>query len=294
MAKTAQVFYDVTQCLGIKDSEYFFALINRESRFQITAESHTGASCYGQLTGIAIADINQRFLEPYKRSDNENCAKVLNHFQDLPTQRTGKYSYRKPPVTRCTAHSNPYSCLFYSAIYYKEALKRAEKLVRDMDMILVKVKGQKGYWIFRNQAQYDAYFKGKDKTAIVDEKRISLLQNKKLSAHVIAMTAYNGGPSVEGLFKKYINQIKGRIWHPTHQQSILSMLFSKDPWGIPPGDFVDSFSESIREQGRSEEVVNYAKNVFNDYENISRGLSPACGALPAEKIRNPERQYKKI
>ena len=289
VAKTAQVFYDVTQCLGIQESEYFFALINRESRFQITAQSATGASCYGQLTGIAIADINQRFL-PYNSND-ENCAEVFSHFQPLPVKKKGR-RYTKTSTARCRAYSNPYSCLFYSALYYKKALERAERLVRDMDMILVRVKGQRRPWVFKDQDQYDEYFKTQDKGQIVSEQRLSLLQNKQLAAHVIAMTAYNGGPSVERGFRHYINQIKSRMWHPLHQRNIISMIFSKTPWGIPQGDFVDSFTRSLKAQkAYRSETVGYTKDVFSDYEKISQGIAPACGVLPAKKALTPEGQY---
>lgn len=296
VSQTAQAFYDVTQCLGIKDSEYFFALINRESRFQITAESPTGASCYGQLTAIAMEDINRRLHKrsrlphPYN-SDTKNCGNVINHFEPLPTEERENRRYKKTELALCRLYSNPYSCLFYSAFYYKQALDRAIRLVDRMDLIIVKVKESKRSLVFRDQDHFDHYFANRDKGDIISVKRISLIQDKKLAAQVIALAGYNGGPGkVRSIFKNFVNNIKTRLWHPKSQRAILSMLFSKIPWGIPKGDLIGALSDQISSKYRKE-TGDYATAVLKDYERISSGLAPACGTIPAKDALTPERQY---
>ena len=297
VSQTAQAFYDVTQCLGIENSEYFFALINRESRFQITAESPTGASCYGQLTAIAMEDVNRRLSgrsrlpHPYN-SDEKNCGTVMSHFEPLPTEKRETGGYRKAGPALCRLHSNPYSCLFYSAFYYKQALDRAIRLVDRMDLLIVKVKGKKRSLVFRDQDHFDNYFANRDKGEITSVKRISLIQDKKLAAHAVALAGYNGGPGkVRNIFKSFMNNIKARLWHPSSQRAILSMLFSKIPWGIPKGDLIDTLSNNITSNYRKE-TGDYATAVLKDYERISSGLAPACGTtIPAKEALRPEGQY---
>lgn len=295
-SQTAQAFYDVTQCLGIKNSEYFFALINRESRFQITAESPTGASCYGQLTAIAMEDINRRLQDrnrlphPYN-SDEKNCGTVNNHFEPLPTETRESGGFRKTGQALCRLHSNPYSCLFYSAFYYKQALDRAIRLVDRMDLLIVKVKESEKSLVFRDQDHFDSYFANRDKGEITSVKRISLIQDKELAAQVIALAGYNGGPGkVRNIFRNFVNNIKARLWHPSSQRAILSMLFSKIPWGIPKGDLISALSDQISSQYR-EETGDFATAVLADYERISSGLAPACGSIPAKDALTPEKQY---
>ena len=302
ISQTAQAFYDVTQCLGIKESEYFFALINQESKFHITAQSGTGASCYGQLTGIAIEDINRRINNrmPYE-GNQKNCETVSSHFQKLPVTKVKKtnskgrtyYAYVKTESALCRLHSNPYSCLFYAAAYYQEALKRARRLVDRMDLVLVKMKDGKKL-IFKDEDHYEGYFSTRDVKQIASTTRISLIQDKDLATQIIALASYNGGPGkVRNIFRKLMDDVKGRLWHPSSQKAILSMLFAKIPWGIPKGDFVDVFSDHLTSQYRKE-TGDYAKHALKAYENISKGLAPACGAIPAEDALKPEKQYYEI
>ena len=296
VSQTAQAFHDVTQCLDIKESEYFFALINQESKFHITAQSWTGASCYGQLTGIAIEDINRKMKikTPYNTT-LKSCEAVDRHFQKLTVERRKRknskyYQYVKTRDTLCQLHSNPYSCLLYSAFYYKEALKRARQLVDDMDLILVTTKDSK-QMMFRDQYHYENYFRHNDKQTIKSTFRISLLQDKEVAAQIIALASYNGGPGkVRNIFKRLMSKVKGQIWNHNSQQSMLSMLFSKVPWGIPKGDFVDVFSNHLTSQYKKE-TGEYAKHVLREYEKISKNLAPACGVIPAKEALKPEKQF---
>ena len=291
ISQTAQAFYDVTQCLNIEAPEYLFAMINRESKFHITAESGTGASCYGQLTGIAIEDVNRliKKRKPYN-NDQKSCETVVQHFQPLPVKKKGG-RYRKTGTALCRLHSNPYSCLAYSAIYYKETLKQAKRLIHRMDLILVTMKGSKKQMIFRDQDHFDNYFATTDQGKIASTARISLVKDKDLVAQTIALAGYNGGPGkVRGLFKSFMNNVKGGLWNPSSQKTVLSMLFSKTPWGIPNGDFVNEFSKHLSVQYK-EETAKYAKHVFTEYEDISKGLAPACGVIPAKDALQPEGQF---
>jgi len=237
---------------------------------------------------------------PYE-GNQKSCEPVSRHFQKLPvtkvkkTNRKGRtyYAYVKTESALCRLHSNPYSCLFYSAVYYQEALKRASRLVDRMDLVLVKMKDGKKL-IFKDVDHYEGYFSTRDMKQIASTTRISLVQDKALAAQIIAMASYNGGPGkVRSIFRNLMDNVKGRLWHPTSQKTILSMLFAKIPWGIPNGDFVDVFSDHLTSKYRKE-TGDYAKHVLKAYENISKGLAPACGVIPAEDALKPEKQYYEI
>ena len=294
--------------MGIENPEHFFALINQESRFQITAESHTGASCYGQLTGIAVEDINRRFLSSAIKRMNKNeagCENLRENWEKLSAEKRrnskGERYWGKTETALCRAHSNPYSCMLYSTVYYQHTLNTARKVIDSMDMILVRVQGENNPMIFKDEKHYKKYFSTRDRSRIVSEKRISLIQDRELTAQILAFTAYNGGPgAMESFFTTYIDTVKGRLWHPNSQKKMISMLFSKVPWGIPTGDFLDTFTGHMMEKAKEDkndafrvETAKYAKNVLKGYEKIAEGRRPACGNIP-KAILKPEGQYKSI
>ncbi len=287
---TARVFYDVAKCLGMRQPEYFFALINRESRFQITARSATGASCYGQLTGIAIADVNSRFL-PYRGKDAKSCGAINNHFERLPTK-----GHKRSRTATCAAHSNPYSCLMYSAVYYMQALKKARQLIDDLDIVIVTMKGKpKERLIFKSREKFEKYFSrpGRSKDDIVKEESISLLQDKETAAQILAFQSYNGGPgNARNKFKSYVNDIKTRIWGGGRtSKNYLGQIFSKKPYGIGPGDFLETFSKySLANRVRGE-TASFPRNVLNDYQSVAGHLAPSCGGIPYKKLTSPPGKF---
>ena len=288
---TARVFYDVAKCLGMEKPEYFFALINRESRFQITARSPTGASCYGQLTGVAIADVNIRFL-PYPGKDKKSCETINKYFDYMPT--TG--IRRVDPQTTCAAHSNPYSCLMYSAVYYTQALEKAKKLIDSLDIVIVTIKGKpKERLIFKTEEEFERHFNKPEnsKSNIASLRRISLLQDKETAAQILAFQSYNGGPeSTRNLFKSYIRDIKGFIWGGgSKSKDYIKQIFSKKPWGIAPGDFLETFSNYTK-KGHRQETVSFPENVLNDYHQVTSGLAPSCGNIPYDELTKPPGRFK--
>ena len=305
MSDTARAFRDVTKCLGLEKPEYFFALINRESRFQITARSRTNASCYGQLTAIAIADVNLMLQRQggFQGKDAQSCSSVSAFFetmQTMPARGTGR-GYRKPSQTVCAAHSNPYSCLMYSAMYYRHSLRIAERAIDDADIVIVTMKGRpKERLIFKSRAEFERHFEkpGNSKKDIAEENSLSLLQDKETAAYMLAFQSYNGGyGSARSLFRRYINNIKGRIWGGGGgSQTYVKQIFSKKPYGITPGDFLETFTKwtanpSDRKRGQRRETRLFPANVLNDYQRVTGGMAPACGNIPYRELTRAPRRF---
>ncbi len=288
---TARVFHEVSQCLNIKDPSFFFALINRESRFQIAAESGTGASCYGQLTGIAITDINKRFL-PAKINDPNKCTAITENWEPLSTTAGN----RKTDKTICTLHSNPYSCLFYSALYYLHSLEEAKKIVEDLDIVTVRLDSNpKNLLIFKGKKDFESHRANNQEEfkEIKEIKYISIFQDKKLITQTIALQGYNGGPEmIKNQLKNYANTIKGTLWSETEtslSRTYKQAIFNKKPYGIPTSDFIETFGKYV-ENHRSQEAGVFAKKVLQDFYDITKN-NPSCGDIP-RNINKPKNQFK--
>ena len=290
---TASIFHEISQCLDIKDPSFFFALLNRESRFQITAESSTGASCYGQLTGVAIADINQRFI-PITVKNHNKCKSLLRNWKKLNTVGNNK----KTNETICTAHSNPYSCLFYSGVYYKSAVEKARKLVKELDIITVKLHSTPNKILsFRTLERYNKYFAGKDLSDIKEKKSVSIFQDRELVAQSIALQGYNGGPkSIRNLLLSYTNDIKGSLWSQNQLGKIYKkQIFSKQPYGIPSSDFIETFGKYVEKNYINDNRIQtgtFAKKVLADFHKVTNNIHPSCGNIPAKDLSNPKGQFK--
>ena len=304
---TMQVFHDVTQCTDIKRPEYFFALINRESRFQISARSRTGASCYGQLTAVALADINgadgkfttqdiQKISQNLKSSKKrEACGRIMKNWSSVPTVTTASY-FKKTARGKCTLYSNPYSCLLYSALYYKKGVQHLKKVSDELNSYLVTKKdGQK--MLFLNLPDLVDYIKSR-KLLTNDIKTISetnFIENEDEVAHLIALKYYNGGPKVASLYKSYITKIKSEIWGKKASRSktrlVNYLLVENPPVGISTADFLQSFSKYTKSNYGSNhagQVASFGKNVLTDFDSVSKNIQPSCGGLPANALMYPK------
>ena len=293
--ETMRSFYDVTKCLDIKKPDYFFALINRESRFQISARSSTGASCYGQLTAPAIADINSSL--PYAaRGDKKSCNNFVKNWTSIKTRRVrnsdGKIVHIKTKPAKCELYSNPYSCFFYSALYYKKAVQAARDLIDKLSvMVVINKKNQK--LVFIDQKALNSHYEGRgEERKGIKVTKLPLVKNKEEAAQIIALMSYNGGRKVHNLYKHYMNTVKAKLWDSKYQTQMVQSLFSESPDGISSGAFLDSFSNYTRKHygnSHGKEVAAFGKKVFEDYHNVARNVNqPACGDIPAQKMLIPK------
>ena len=133
---TARAFNETADCFGFnrEAKEDIFRLFNHESSFLHNIKSSEGAKCYGQLTGIAIEEINTQIYfrdmkEPHPYSHIyedviKECpnlkSKVLNTELTKTREELGGKSFdrlkeilKKTPIS-CKLTQDPYACLFYA------------------------------------------------------------------------------------------------------------------------------------------------------------------------------------
>lgn len=292
---TAQVFREVTQCLGIEDPTYFYALINRESSFQITAESSTGASCYGQLTGVAIADINQNRL-PVEVSNLEKCEGLTANWEALNTRGNSKTNQ-----AICKASSNPYTCLAYSAVYYKHLLNQARNLVKSLSIprLSFKNKNPKQFFLFKDENHLRNHMR-KNNLQVKDREDISLFKNQEMVAKMLALQSYNGGPgTIKALFNAYVNQIKSNLWSKNipARQVFKGRRPPQAPEGMSSSDFINTFRVFTRRYSDGKNRVensDFVTAILKDYKSVvanDKDKALACGNIPYPKLLNPEARF---
>ena len=148
---TATAFNKTADCFGFKkaEKEALFKLLNHESTFLHNIKSPTGAKCYGQLTTIAIEEINKQIY--FRDSSNplpysyifddviKKCPglqhvilnskiyeaqakgeeKSLNQFDQIISQS---------PIS-CKITQNPYSCLFYTFYNFKKSFDLIDRQI---------------------------------------------------------------------------------------------------------------------------------------------------------------------
>ena len=140
---TATAFNKTADCFGFQkaEKEALFKLLNHESTFLHNIKSPTGAKCYGQLTTIAIDEINKQIYFsdsanplPYSYIFDDVIEKcpglqhvILNPEIYEPEQEGTKKSLSQfeqiisnSPIN-CKITQNPYSCLFYTFYNFKKS-----------------------------------------------------------------------------------------------------------------------------------------------------------------------------
>ena len=143
---TAKAFNKTADCFGFNksDKELIFKLFNHESSFLHNVKSSKSARCYGQLTKIALEEINKQIY--FSNSKNpfpysfifdeviEQCpglqTAVLN--PEIYEQRNKKNmkhfeSLVAKTAVNCKMTQNPYTCLFYAFYNIKINMVDIEK-----------------------------------------------------------------------------------------------------------------------------------------------------------------------
>lgn len=151
---TSNAFHQMARCFEFDAEGYrqLFALFNHESAFILNKRSHTGASCYGQLTSHAIDLINKViFFRGIKQSFASYSAIYDDVVRKCPSladkvapseiltlereERTTKAfegimrDFVKERRHICYGSHDPYFCLFYSMYTVKINLLRAGMMI---------------------------------------------------------------------------------------------------------------------------------------------------------------------
>jgi hypothetical protein len=110
----------VSHCSGV-DPKELFSVWAHESRFSPIAVSGTGAGGIAQLTGPAVAEVNDklhRFANSWVLSDDPSCRDFRSQLTPMePKQNT---------CARIVMPPNPAKNMVFGAIYYRSMLRAAE------------------------------------------------------------------------------------------------------------------------------------------------------------------------
>ncbi len=291
VALTATVFHDVARCLQIPYG-LAFAIFHHESRFVINSQSHTGALCYGQITGAAAADFNSFLDEKPHYKDikallPENilaqCPDTWKHFQRV---KVLPHAFHRrlhiPAQDKCLLTLNPYTCFFYGFAYIKILLHKSQKAIEEMNNIEVAVYKDQ---IFIFWGEKEKRVTEKKLNHIFQTEKIKIFRNEEALKHLLVIVGYNGGPVLYGvLFKKFIARLKKTLSDPKNQSLRHSLIYT----GLKISFFIDEFTSFIKEHypsrryKRRKEVAEYIKKVHQDMEFLNHFLNTHYRGLPED------------
>lgn len=126
-------FEETMSCLGV-DPREIFPIINHESQFRLNALSQSGAACIGQVIPASIEFASRD--KSYLKEMEIKCPKVRNLFEEVDVKffGTGKADYNDFNVfgtpNKCKVIENPYTCLVYTALIYRQKAEYFAKLTQ--------------------------------------------------------------------------------------------------------------------------------------------------------------------
>ena len=265
-AMTMKAFYDVTQCLDVDDRLAFSTLFH-ESRFILNIKSHTGALCYGQVTGQAVADFNS-LLEGSLYSqlssfvETSRCPQVWTHFNKIQTHTVLGKKKIQSPLSRCHLSLNPYTCLFYSIGYLKILTHLMEDTVQRENKIM-RLKQHNGWIMF-----WDGESDLKSQAESSKIEKMNIFKDELSLINILTVFSYNGGPGIRVQFKKYIRSLKENL----QEDENLRKTFFEDGLGIDyfKETFTDFLSKRYLSGKRGEEVSGFLNKIEQDTARLNQ------------------------
>ncbi len=292
-AMTAKAFHDVAECLNIPP-KLAFSILHHESRFLLNNESNTGALCYAQVTGNAIADFNS-FLDnkPNYRSmtdllpENiqERCPEKWKHFKKVNTrynERRKRFEI-KSDQDRCKLNLNPYTCFFYGLSYIKILMHTVENIVQKTNKIETAKRNGRTL-IFWGEEE-----KRRTERRIGEElqtEEIKIFFDEKHLKDILTTIGYNGGPSVPvPVFRDFMTYLKKTLADRRNTELRSNLLQG----GLRIDFFINNFTEFLkrnypsRRKSRRMEVSNYLNKVNGDLNHLHENIhSKYPGSFPRD------------
>lgn len=114
--RISEVFHGGSRCSQMNPDQ-LFPLFNHESRFVPNAQSGTGASCFGQMIGIAVKEVNR----VYGQDEIEKMGRSCDVYKGLAGSAD--------PDKKCDILASPETCMLYSILFQKLLRQKAEKKV---------------------------------------------------------------------------------------------------------------------------------------------------------------------
>lgn len=281
-AMTAKAFHDVAECLNIPH-QLAFPILHHEARFLLNNESHTGALCYAQVTGDAIADFNT-FLDSkpnypaMKELLPENikarCPEKWKHFKKVNTRynKKRKKFVIKSNHDKCKLNLNPYTCLFYGLSYIKILMNTVEGVVKNANRIE----------IARHNLQTMIFWGKGEKNSVekrlgvkLKTKKIKIFSDENQLKKILTIIGYNGGTSVPvPVFRDFMNYLKRSLSNRKNTRMRSHLLAE----GLSSSFFINSFESFLKRnypsksKSRREQVANYLSKVNKDIDHLNKNI----------------------
>jgi len=283
---TAKVFNKTADCFGFNkaEKEVLFKLFNHESSFLHNVKSSTGARCYGQLTGVAIKEINKQIY--FSNSSNplpysfifdeviERCSSLREVVLDpeLYEERDRKsFGHFNTIVSRlptvCKLTQDPYSCLFYALYNFKMNELKTEKELKtatthfntpelfketfSLPILLGEMRGVTGTrdMIFWDDREIWNTLNNHPLESLSNIKTLPLFENQDEVRDLFTVWAYNGGITIADYMRDFIKDLKKNIAKPCSsdsQNKICQYRFAvKQGQGIATTDIEKDFQDYI-------------------------------------------------
>ena len=249
---TARAFNKTAECFGFTDleKEDIFKLFNHESSFLHNIKSNTGAKCYGQLTTIAIKEVNKQIYfsntkkpKTYSYIFNEVIKKcpglqkaVLNPkiYENTKTSISEFNQIISQSPASCKITQNPYSCLFYSFYNIRINMDAIQKILKgptshsktnkipkefkDKFLLPVPLNSMLGVtnskdMIFWDDSEVWNTFKNYSKKEdLKNIRKLALFKNEAEVKELFNFWTYNGGISIaKDYMISFIKQLKKSI-----------------------------------------------------------------------------------
>ena len=297
-AMTAKAFHDVAECLNVP-LDLAFPIFHHEARFILNNESNTGALCYSQVTGNAVADFNfflkhepnySNMQELLPQNIEAKCPEQWKHFQKINTKiiKTGgeKFFEIKTNLDRCQLNLNPYTCLFYGLSYIKILMNKAEEAIQKMNHIEIAEKAGRTVILWDEEAKQKLE---KEDNANLKTKTVKIFSDTKLLKQWLVMIGYNGGVSIPGsVFTDFMNHIKQQLAQPHNRSQRIQALTT----GLDISNFTDGFISYLRKhypqnESRKTQVANYMGKINQDMNNLHENVQKKYSASLPQDICSP-------
>ena len=288
IAMTAKAFHDVAECLNI-DPALAFPIFLHESRFILNIQSHTGALCYGQITGNAVADFNS-FLKSNKSYPNydipdlmednieKKCPHIWKHFKKVNTITKANRSVIRSDFDQCHMNLNPYTCFFYSFGYMKILYEKAKLAIADLNNVDIAIL-EDNSWSFVGYSRYSP-----TSLPVVEKKRIKLFEDEQDLLHILTTIAYNGGLSIIQIhFQDFIERLKTSITNEKNSE-LQSIILNNN--GLPSDFFKKEFSAFLqsryfsKDERRNGELYSYLNKVISETKDLNQLIRESHPYMP--------------
>ena len=297
-AMTAKAFHDVAECLDVP-LDLAFSILHHEARFILNSESDTGALCYSQVTGNAVADFNSfltdkpnypNMKELLPKNIEAKCPEKWKHFQKINTKFNEEQETFeiKTDLDRCRLNLNPYTCLFYGLSYIKILINKAEEAIQQMNQIeTVKQDGRTVIlWGEEEKRKWEADAGNTNSQT----RKIKIFSNTDLLKKWLIIIGYNGGVSIPGsVFTGFMNYIKTQLAQTNSRRQRRQLLRT----GLDISIFKNSFIPYVRKNYSSEneerrkQVADYIGKINKDMNNLQERIQQKYSSSLPKDICSP-------